>query len=286
MREMTQPDLRAERELALRLFPSGHPYRENGLGTPASARRVDSRRLRRFHRERYLTRAARIIATTSTPMPRLERLLDGALTDALGGPEPPAPELPRLRSPAARTYALTVPGSREVEIRLGGLSVARSDPAYTATVLANEILGGRGLISRLFQDLREVHGLVYHAGSELESMSWGGSWAVEAGTDPHRVPRVLRRLGALTADLLERPPPEEELDRIRESLIGSLRLEADSTGGAHELAIEVAYHDLPLDFYLQWPSELRALRAEEVRAGAERGLDPRSAITVVAGPGR
>ena len=47
-----------------------------------------------------------------------------------------------------------MPGRSQVEILIGGSSVARSAPEYFGAFLANEVLGGRPLLSRLFQQVR------------------------------------------------------------------------------------------------------------------------------------
>ncbi len=283
MRERTQPDRRAERELFRRIYPKGHPYRETGLGSPASIAKIDRDDLRRFHRTCRTARASVVAATCREPLDRLAPLLDRAFEGWDGGPQAPSPALPRPSAPSA-PYRVDVPGGSQVEIRVGGATLARDDPGYPAAFLANEILGGRPVISRLFQRLREKEGLVYHASSSLESMRWGGYWIAQAGADAAKAPRVLDRLTEETRILARREPPSGELDRVRESYIGSLHLQVETTASAHELATEVAYYHLPTTFYSEWPDRIRAISPREVREGAERGLDPARAATVLAGP--
>jgi predicted Zn-dependent peptidase len=73
---------------------------------------------------------------------------------------------------------------------------------------------------------------------------------------------------------------------VRESAIGEMPLALESTADAHELAVEVAYQRLPGDYLSRWPGVLRAVRPAEVRAAAERAMDRRHAVTVLAGPVR
>ncbi|HKS59639.1 MAG TPA: insulinase family protein, partial [Thermoplasmata archaeon] len=198
---------------------------------------------------------------------------------------PPAPNLPKApTATGSSTRRLPMPGRSQVEIRIGTRSVARSDPQYAAAFLANEVLGGRGLLSRLFQNVREREGLAYHASSSLESMRWGGFFVAQVGTNPKQAKRALRLLRHEVERLSTELVPSGELHRIRESAIGALPLSVETTAGAHELALDVAYHDLAPDHYRRWPAELRRLSRRELRDASAQAFDISRAITVLAGP--
>lgn len=169
-------------------------------------------------------------------------------------------------------------------IRIGAPSVPRGDPQFPALYLLNEVLGGRPLLSRLFQRIREKHGLAYHASSQLEAMRWGGYWQAFAGTDPSKRDRVVRLMLEEIDRLATSLIPLTELDRIRESALGSMPLQLETTASAHELAVDVAYHGLPTDFYRTWPVRLRSIRPPELRRAAEGGLSSEYAAVVAVGP--
>jgi zinc protease len=283
LRQQVQPDLRAEQELLMGLFPAGHPYRSSGVGTPKTAPRISLEGLRRFQRAHYPARGSVLVVTSRLSPREVQRALAPHFPAEELVRDPPRPPLP---GPSRRRRRLDVPikGQSQVAIRIGAPSIARSDPAYPELFLANEVLGGRPLLSRLFQRVREKHGLAYHASSELEAMRWGGYWEALAGTDPATRERVvelmLQEIGRLPSDLI----PPSELARIRESALGALPLELDTTASAHELAVDVAYHRLPVDFYRTWPARLRALRPSDIRSAAAERLTTDHAVVVTAGP--
>ncbi len=283
MRELAQPASRAERELYRATYPEGHPYRTNGLGDSRSIGRVTPERLRRFHQRHYTSGDAILVVTAPAHLSAIE---SAARRHFASFTEIQAPTLrfPKVRAAAPRTVRVDLPGRTEVDIRLGGDSLARSDPAYPAAFLANEILGGRAQLSRLFQRIRERGGLVYHAASQLEAMRFGGHWTVSAGTGPDRVSKVERMLSAELDRLETRAVSASELAEVRESAIGEIPLALESTADAHELAVEVAYHRLPGDYLVKWPSLLREVRPREVRAAAERAMDRNHAVAILAGP--
>jgi zinc protease len=283
LRELTQPASRAERELLESVFPPGHPYRSTGTGDRRSLAHLRRTDLLRFHREHYVSPDGLLVVTVSAGMPAIERLVRRTFSSL------PASSAPRLDFPATPTRApgersIDLPGHSQVEVRLGGPSIARDAPEYPAAFLANEILGGRPLLARLFQRVRERGGLAYHASSEIEAMRFGGYWVVQAGTGADRWKKVVPMLRSELRRLETSEVAGRELDAIRESAIGEIPLALESTSDAHELAVELAYHRLPEDYLLRWPTLLREVRPAEVRRAAEIALDGRTASMVLAGP--
>ena len=283
LREMTQPGNRAERELLSLMFPHGHPYRATGLGTRRSVSRVARADLLRFHRDHYTSGDAILVLTAPARRPAIERAAR-RLFRGFSRSSAPALRLPRVPSRPPRQRIVHLAGRTQVEVRIGGPSIARSAPEYPAAILANEVLGGRPLLSRLFQRVREKGGLAYHASSEIEAMRYGGYWVAQAGTGTDRWRKVVPMLAEEVRRIRSTALSPAELDEIRESAIGEIPLALESTADAHELAVDVAYHRLPGDYWIRWPQELRAVRPSDVRAAAGVALDLGHAVTVLAGP--
>ncbi|MCI4336976.1 MAG: insulinase family protein [Thermoplasmata archaeon] len=284
LREATQPDSRAEVELAHTVFPKGHPYRESGIGTRSTIARLRRETVRAFHRRHFTPEGAQLVLTGRANTDTVARYLDRAFRGWSQQRVPPPPDTPTLRTPSQEPVRITLPGTAQVEIRMGGGSIPRLSPEFPGSYLANQVLGGRSLLSRLFQVVREKHGLAYHASSELEAMRWGGYWEAAAGTGPERVDDTLRLLAREVRRIAEEEVPLAEIKSIRESAIGELPLSLETTSGAHQLACDIAYHHLPEEFLHRWPDTLRELTPARIRAAASTALDARRAATVVAGP--
>jgi zinc protease len=282
LREMTQPAGRADRELLRTVFPEGHPYRSTGLGDRRSIARLSRSRLQRFHREHYTSGGAVIVVTGPAGLPAVERAVRERFSSF------PVRQGPQLRIPSIgrgspQHRSINLPGRSQVEVRVGGPSIARGTPEYAAAYLANEVLGGRPLLSRLFQRVRERSGLAYHASSHLDTMRLGGIWAARAGTGVDRWRKVVPMLEEEVARIRRVRIPLRELNSVRESAIGEIPLELESTAEAHDLAVEAAYHELPSDYWLTWPTLLRAVTPGEVQRAAESAFDENRSVTVVAG---
>ena len=283
-RERIQPAARADRELLAALFPAGHPYRRTGTGEPGSLPRIRHRELLRFHAARFTRAGGTLVVTTRRRWSALARSVRAQFRELPDGAGPRArsrPPVPRGRTPTKSVY---LPGTTQVEVRLGTRSNSRLDPSYPADFLANELLGGRPLLARLFQRVREKEGLAYHASSELEAMSWGGYWVAQAGTGAGRWRGVLRLLEEEVHRLGATPVPARQLNALRESAIGEIALSLESTHDAHELAVEAAYYRLPVDHWLRWPEALRRVTPREVQEAARAAFVGERTVAVVAGP--
>ncbi len=283
LREASQPGHRADRELLRTVFPAGHPYRATGLGDARSILRITRRDIVAFHRRRYTSGGGLLVATVPARREKLEAVVRRRFGEIGAGGER-APTLPPLRRAGGGVTSISLPGRSQVEVRLGGGSIARGDPRFPAAFLANEILGGRPLLQRLFQHIRERGGLAYHASSDLEAMRWGGYWVAQAGTSARNWRRVVRLLSEEVERIRRERPPVREVSRIRESAIGELPLALETTSDAHELAVEAAYHRLPEDHWRRWPGQLRAVTPAEIVEAAGAAFDAASEATIVAGP--
>ena len=111
---------------------------------------------------------------------------------------------------------------------LGIRTCSRHDPRRFALRLANVILG-ENMSSRLFQSIREEHGLAYSIYSTPNFYHDTGSLTIAAGLDTAHTQKALK----LTLDelrrLREKPPAAGELRRARDYLIGQLELSLEST---------------------------------------------------------
>lgn len=285
LRERQIASLRAETELHRRLFPPGHPYRESGAGTFRSVSRIRPSDLATFHRRHYSGRGGVVIVTHPGPAARLVRsvaqIMDRWPADR---PATTPPTGGQRRPPSRGPARISLPGQSQVELRIGSMSLARHSPLYPAAELADELLGRRPVLSRLFQVIREREGLAYHASSQLSALSWGGYWELQAGTSPRQADRALRLLEDEIERLAREAPDAEELRRIRESAIGSIPLDLETTSTAHHWAIEIGRYGYPESYLVDWPERIRAITSAELQEAWVKGFDSRHAVIVLAGP--
>jgi predicted Zn-dependent peptidase len=117
----------------------------------------------------------------------------------------------------------------QTHICLGTLALRFNDPRKFVLLVLNTLLGG-GMSSRLFQTIREQHGLAYSVFSFHDFMLDTGLFGVYLGTDPERAEKAMMLLRQELQKLCDEPVSASELIRTVNQLKGSLMLGLESTG--------------------------------------------------------
>ena len=118
--------------------------------------------------------------------------------------------------------------TEQTQIALGIRTCSRQDERRYALRLLNTILG-ENMSSRLFQVVREDHGLAYSIYSTPSFFSDAGDLVISAGLDTDNLTKVLRLVLRELRRLREAAPNAAELRRARDYVIGQIDLSLEST---------------------------------------------------------
>ena len=98
----------------------------------------------------------------------------------------------------------------------------RDSRKYAATVM--DAILGRGMSSRLFQEVREKRGLSYDISSRMQFFQDAGMFTITAGLDPAKAKDALATIDRELKRIREKPVSVAELKRTKDFLIGNFRL--------------------------------------------------------------
>lgn len=90
------------------------------------------------------------------------------------------------------------------------------------------VLGG-GMSSRLFQKLREEMGVGYYVRAYNDAFTDHGFFQISAGVDNKRVEEVIEAVLEECRKLITEKVGEEELEKVKECLIGNMKLSLESS---------------------------------------------------------
>jgi predicted Zn-dependent peptidase len=116
----------------------------------------------------------------------------------------------------------------QTQMALGVRTCSRHDERRFALRLLN-ILLGENTSSRLFQVLREDHGLTYSINSSLSFFDDTGDLVVSAGLDADQLPRTLRLMLHEMRRLIGQAPSRTELQRAKDYVVGQIDLSLENT---------------------------------------------------------
>lgn len=176
--------------------------------------------------------------------------------------------------------ALLKKDTEQAHIIVGRRGIPAGDPDRYAATLMDAALGG-GMSSRLFQEVREKRGLAYAVYSYLMPFGDCGQFGAYVGTRPSNAVEAVRIIDDEISKLLEGGITMTELERVRESIVGSLILSMESTRtrmqrlGRNELQ---GLEHLSLDETID---RFRAVTLEDVARVAKRILDGPASLAVI-----
>jgi predicted Zn-dependent peptidase len=119
--------------------------------------------------------------------------------------------------------------TEQANLVLGCAGMARSDARRFSLGVLNAAVGG-GMSSRLFQQVRERHGLAYSVYSFASHYADAGMFGVYAGCAPKRISQVLELCRAELAVVAAGGLTAAELERGRGQMRGGFVLGLEDTG--------------------------------------------------------
>jgi len=173
--------------------------------------------------------------------------------------------------------------TEQANICLGTLGIAYTSPDYYAFMLTNAILG-EGMSSRLFQAIREEQGLAYDIGSYFNSYAETGNFVVSAGVDPAQIEPALRAIIGELTRISQQPVPEDELNRIKAYIRGSIILGLEGTAQVASWLGTQEYSRgriIPLDDLV---AKIDAVTADDIQRLAQSCFAPEWRRLAVIGP--
>ena len=164
--------------------------------------------------------------------------------------------------------------THQAHIMMGARAFGGTHPKHLALFLANNILGGPGLSSRLNLALREKRGLVYTVESTLTTYTDTGVWAIYFGCDHHDAEKCKRIVKRELQRLCDAPLSEKALNAAKRQIIGQIALSYDNF---ESVAIGMGKHMLHYgrtQTKEQFIDRIQALTAEQVWDAAREIFNP------------
>lgn len=222
---LDQPQQRVQELLNDTLWPD-QPLGRPLAGTEKTLDRIGREQLRSFLGGNYISANTIVAAAGNVNHRQLVKLVSRFATRLPTGRKPAfAPARAQQRRPAIRQF---VKKTEQTQIALGIRTCSRHDSRRFALRLLNTILG-ENMSSRLFQIIREDHGLAYSIYSSLSFFDDVGVLTISAGLDPGNLPRVLKLIAGEMRRLSRTTTTRAELRRARDYVIGQMDLSLEST---------------------------------------------------------
>ncbi len=262
----SDPDSIAGETLSKAVFP-GHPYGRPVEGTLDTVAAITADDLRTFHLRTIARDNLRIAVVGAIDATALARLLDDVF-----GSLPAKAELSPVSDvePATSERVDVVMDIPQTVVSLAGKGITRSDPDFIPASVATLILGGGGLSSRLYHEVREKRGLAYSVGILLHAYDHAGLVVGGTKTRADQADNVVALIEAEIARFASEGPTEEELAKAKGYLIGSYALRFTTSTRIAGQLLAIQLDNLGIDYIDRRKDLIAAVTVEDVRRVAKR----------------
>lgn len=276
--DLQKNDLVAYRQITEDLFGPDHPYGYNSyLDTYERLERADLIR----HFERCYNSKNTVVIISG----RVEERMLEALNRYLGRAIPPgAPGIPVLegagRPPGKRW--VNHPETVQTAVRIGRRLFNRRHPDYFGMYILCTVLGGY-FGSRLMENIREDKGYTYNIYSMIDNMVHDGFFYIGAEVGNEFVADTRTQIYREMEDLQENLIEEDELQMVRNYLLGNFLTMLDGPFNVSELVKDLLMESLPFSFFEEWVQSVRTLPADTLRNLARRYFRQEDLSEVIVG---
>jgi len=278
-RDTVNPNALAGRKF-LELAFGDHPYGRQASGTLESVPTITVADMKDYVRRVLAKDTLKIAVVGDIDPGSLGKLLDQTFGGLPAKAElVPVADVVATKPPQRAFIPLDVP---QTVITFGGPGIMRHDPTFMAAYVVNHILGGGGLSSRLYHEVREKRGLAY---SVYDALLWMDHSALFIGNTGTRADRAGETMDAIDKEIrrmAEDGPTQQELDEAKSYLKGSQMLALDTSSKLASGLLQYQLDKLPIDYIEKRNAIVDAVTLDDAKEAAKR-LWSQGLVTVIVG---
>lgn len=259
-----------------------HPYANPVMGTKESVKALSAADLQGFVKA-YLTRDHLVIAVVGDMTPAALKVQLDAQFAQLPAKAAPDVVVSEVALPAAAKQVVVDSDIPQTMAIFGTQGVKRDDPAFYDAYVMNYMLGGGGLNSVLYTELREKRGLTYSISTGLSPMEHAGVWTGGFATRNDKVGEAVAALKEALQRFAAQGPTDDELRRAKQYLTGSFVMNLDSNHDIANYLISMQVNHLGIDYFDKRNGLMNAVTKEGVKAIAAKMVDPKGLQLVMVG---
>jgi len=260
-----------------------HPYAHPESGTLDSVGALSVDDLKRFYQRYYVAANALVVIVGDMPKHQAEQTAEKLMADLPVGKKPDA--LPEVALPTQGGRTHWPFPSAQTHILVGLPGISRKDQDYYDLYVGNHILGGSGLVSKLFREVREKRGLAYSVSSAFMPLLKPGPFLVSLQTRNDQTEQALSVMNQTLAAFIANGPTEAELLAAKKNITGGFALRFDTNKELANYAGMIGFYDMPLDYLDSFRDRIEKVTVTSVTDALRRHVDPALMQTITVGQG-
>ena len=285
----SEPSSKANAALSkyMNMFPEDHPnYSESPEETIENLRKLKVEDVRSFYKEYYGGGSGSTITIVGEFD---EAMVKNILTNDLGkwgkGKPYERPPLKVFNGKPMKEEINTPDKANAVFMVRQGISMRDDDPEYPAFYVANYLLGGGFLNSRLATRIRQKEGLSYSVGSFLtvDGLEPSGTFGAQAIYNPENKDKLEKAFFEEIQKVIDSGFTQEELDAAKKAI-----MQSNTVGRAQDASLMVILNNnmmfhRDMEFYKKQDEAIQSLTLKQVNNAFRKYIKPEKFCVALAG---
>ncbi len=258
-----------------------HPYAHSDFGISETVSKMRVADLVQFYKKYYVSSNAMVVIVGNLSKQQAEQTAEKLLADLPIGQKPEV--LPDVAMPTQASVQHIEFPSTQTHVLVGLPGSYRKDPDYFNLYVGNHILGGSGLVSKLFREVREKRGLAYSASSSFMPLLKPGPFTVSLQTRNDQTHQAVEVLNVTLKDFIDKGSTQAELDAAKLNIIGGFPMRFDTNKKLASYVAMIGFYDLPLDYLNTFRQKVEATTIASIADAFKRRVNPELLQTVTVG---
>lgn len=258
-----------------------HPYGHPASGVKETVQPLKAEDLRRFYKTYYVAANAVVAIVGDVTREQAEKIAEQLLGGVPAGQKPePIPEVAMPAKAVAQDIQFP---SSQTHVLAGVPGTYRGDKDYFSLYVGNHILGGSGLVSKLFEEVREKRGLAYSASSSLSPMLRKGPFVVGLQTRNDQTREALQVMNTTVSEFAGNGPSEAELTAAKKNITGGFAMRFDTNKELLNYVAVIGFYGLPLDYLDTFQHNIEQVTVDSIKQAFKDRIDLNVLQTVTVG---
>ncbi|MCK5355976.1 MAG: insulinase family protein, partial [Methyloprofundus sp.] len=231
-----------------------HPYAHLAKGDLDSVAAIRLADVQQFYQQYYVSNNTVLVIVGDLTEAQAWQMAESLFKSLRSGKK--AEQLAPVVLPLKGKQQHTAFSSTQTHVLAGLPVLSRKDIDYFALYVGNHILGGSGLVSKLFGEIREKRGLAYSAYSYFSPLAVSGPFTMGLQTQNKQRTVAIEVLQQTLNDFIKAGPTQAELTAAQKNITGGFVLRFDNNRKLLNYVAMIAFYQLPLDYLQTFPQKV------------------------------
>ena len=187
-----------------------------------------------------------------------------------------------LPSPTFGRRNVSVPGTMQSAVKIGFMAMDAAHPDFFKFRFLTVLLGGY-FGSRLMSNVREENGYTYHIAAELDTYGHRNAFMISSEAATGYVEPLIKEVYAELERLVNEPVDEEEIELVRNYIMGELCREYEGQSAKAEVFVNAWLSGVDFASVNRYVDEIKSVTPAQLQSLAREYFKKENMIEIIAG---